>query len=140
MTRDEPPALASGRKAYSIYDLPDDVAAELLAALGETITGIEEPVMQSLEKEALERLIAIAQRNTGQSRRVADFLLAWWNPAECGGFDITTLWGLDTPIVEDATTVFGMIARVGVYPGALGYEADFRLIVEQWRPELVTPR
>ena len=38
---------------------------------------------------ALERLIDIAQRDTGQSRRVADFLLAWWNAGECGGFDLT---------------------------------------------------
>ena len=30
---------------------------------------------------ALERLIAIAHSDTGQSRRVADFLLAWWNAA-----------------------------------------------------------
>lgn len=36
------------------------------------------------EKSALERLITIAQRDTGQSRRVADFLLAWWNAGQCG--------------------------------------------------------
>ena len=28
---------------------------------------------------ALERLIGVAQSDTGQSRRAADFLLAWWN-------------------------------------------------------------
>jgi hypothetical protein len=31
---------------------------------------------------ALERLIDIAHRDTGQSRRVADFLLPWWNAGE----------------------------------------------------------
>ena len=35
--------------------------------------------------EALTRLIEIAQKDTGQSRRVADFLLAWHNAAENGG-------------------------------------------------------
>jgi hypothetical protein len=85
----------------------------------------------------LERLIKIAQSNTGHSRRVADFLLAWWNTNGCGAFDLTTLWGLDTPIIEDMTTVFGLIARVGCYPDALGYEDDFHQIVEQWRPELL---
>ncbi len=46
--------------------------------------------MKSDEKAAFHRLVAIAQRDTGQSRRVADFLLAWWNAGECGGFDLTT--------------------------------------------------
>ena len=30
-------------------------------------------------RAALERLIQIAQGDTGQSRIVANFLLAWWN-------------------------------------------------------------
>ena len=47
------------------------------------------------ERSALERLMAIAQRDTGQSARVANFLLAWWNAAECGGFDLTDAWSLD---------------------------------------------
>ena len=47
-------------------------------------------------KAALERLIRIAQRDTGQSRMVAEFLLSWWNAANCGGFDLNTLWGVDT--------------------------------------------
>lgn len=40
--------------------------------------------MTELERAALERLLGHAQRDTGQSRRVADFLLAWWNAANCG--------------------------------------------------------
>jgi hypothetical protein len=47
------------------------------------------------QRAALERLIRIANRDTGQSRRVASFLLAWWNAEECGGFDLTDLWGID---------------------------------------------
>ena len=34
---------------------------------------------------ALERLLRIALQNTGQARRVAEFLLAWHNAAENGG-------------------------------------------------------
>ena len=45
--------------------------------------------------EALTRLIEIAQKDTGQSRRVADFLLAWHNAAENGGWDVTDLWNVD---------------------------------------------
>lgn len=46
----------------------------------------------ALQKAALERLIRIAQGDTGQSRMTAEFLLSWWNAANCGGFDLTTMW------------------------------------------------
>ena len=36
--------------------------------------------------EALGRLCQIAKRDTGQSRRVANFLLAWHNAEENGGW------------------------------------------------------
>ena len=45
--------------------------------------------MDSTTRQALERLIAVALRDTGQSRRCADFLLAWHNAGENGGLDLT---------------------------------------------------
>ena len=63
------------------------------------------------ELAALESLLAHAQRDSGQSRVVADFLLAWWNSGSCGAFDLTSLWSLDTAIVADMTVVFGLIDR-----------------------------
>ncbi len=92
--------------------------------------------LEANEQAALEHLIEIAKRDTGQSRRVADFLLAWWNAGSCGSFDLTNLWGLDTAIVQDMTTVFGLVGRVGKYPDSLGYKADFEEIVRAWRPGL----
>ena len=47
--------------------------------------------MSPQEQAALERLIKIAQGDTGQTHRVADFLLAWWNAGDCGSFDLTNL-------------------------------------------------
>jgi hypothetical protein len=88
------------------------------------------------DEAALNRLIAVAQRDTGQSRRVADFLLAWWNAESCGGFDLTHLWAVDEEIAEDMVIVFAYIARVSHYPDALGYEAQFQSIVRGWRPAL----
>ncbi|ACD21579.1 DUF7673 family protein [Paraburkholderia phytofirmans] len=90
------------------------------------------------ERAALERLIGHAQRETGQARRVADFLLAWWNPSNCGGFDITTAWGLDEEIAADVVTVFGLAVRCNSYPDTLGYKNQFEHIVRAWRPELVS--
>lgn len=90
------------------------------------------------ELDALRRLIRIAKGDSGQCRRCADFLLAWWNAGQCGGFDMTILWGVDRAIADDMVTVFGMIARVGEYPPRLdpALEADFAEIVRMWRPEL----
>ena len=92
--------------------------------------------MTTDQKAALEHLIAIAQSDTGQARRVADFLLAWWNAGECGGFDLTNLWGVDASIAEDMVIVFGYVARANAYPDALGFNAEFQSIVRGWRPEL----
>ena len=45
--------------------------------------------MDTTQRQALERLIAIAKHDTGQCRRVADFLLSWWNSETCGGWAVT---------------------------------------------------
>jgi hypothetical protein len=85
-------------------------------------------------KAALDRLIGIAQRDTGQSRDVANFLLAWWNANECGSFDLTDLWGVDAVIAADMVAVFAILPTFQHYPDALGYGAQFEAIVRVWRP------
>ena len=85
---------------------------------------------------ALERLIKIAKADTGQSRRVADFLLAWWNSGSCGAFDLTNLWAVDAAIADDMVAVVRLIASASKYPDTLGYKDDFVAIVHAWRPEL----
>jgi hypothetical protein len=92
--------------------------------------------MKSDQEAALNCLVAIAQSDTGQSRRVADFLLAWWNAGECGGFDLTNLWGVDASIADDMVIVFGYVARTHSYPDVLGHNDQFQSIVRTWRPEL----
>ena len=83
------------------------------------------------ELEALRRLISIAEHDTGQSRRVANFLLAWWNADRDGGFDMRDLWHLDEAIVADIIKVFGMIGHVWAYPDSLGF--DLSHLVTLWR-------
>ena len=89
-----------------------------------------------MENDALERLIGIARDNTGQSGKVANFLLAWWNAGECGGFDLTDLWGVDASIAADMVAVFGLVAARHHYPDALGYGKQFEAVVRAWRPAL----
>ncbi|CAJ0802724.1 hypothetical protein LMG7141_04150 [Ralstonia condita] len=93
--------------------------------------------MTPAERAALERLIQYAQSDTGQSRRVADFLLAWWNAGQCGGFDLTNLWAVDDAIAEDMAIVFRLVTRANSYPDTLGYGPQFEAIVRAWRPELM---
>lgn len=88
-------------------------------------------------RTALERLIQIAQGDTGQSRIVANFLLAWWNAGECGGFDLTQVWGVDTSIAVDMLRVFALMAERRQYPDNMGYGRQFEAIVRVWRPALV---
>lgn len=94
--------------------------------------------MMPHEKQALENLLKITQGDTGQSRRVADFLLAWWNASKCGSYDITTAWGLDEDIMEDVCVVFRLASRANSYPDSIGYEKQFEAVVREWCPELIT--
>ena len=89
--------------------------------------------MQENEQLALDRLLEHADGHSGQSGYVADFLLAWWNAEECGGFDLTKLWSLDTAIAADVVTVTGLISRVHQYPDSLGYGPRFDQLIRAWR-------
>ena len=92
------------------------------------------------QRAALERLIRIAQGDSGQCRIAASFLLAWWNAEECGGFDLTDVWAVDAPIAADMVTVFAVLPRCCHYPDTLGYAEQFQAIVRAWRPTLGNDR
>jgi hypothetical protein len=84
-------------------------------------------------REALERLLRIARRDTGQARRVADFLLAWHNADENGGWDPVDMWSLDTVIADDILTVVRLIRESHVYPEALGFGQEMTAVWRLWR-------
>jgi len=97
----------------------------------------EHPAITPEEHAALDRLLTHAQGDSGQSRRVADFLLAWWNAGQCGSYDLTTAWGMDDAIVADVCVVFRLASRSRSYPDKLGYGPRFEAVVRAWRPELI---
>lgn len=84
---------------------------------------------------AFERLLKIAKSDTGQSRRVADFILAWWNAPDHGGFDIADLFAVDTAIARDMATIFAYLASRGGAEYPEDYSADIEFIMQEWRPE-----
>jgi len=122
-------------------EAPDEVKAEYQRrgdALEKEQRGRPNPALRKAGIAALERLIDIARRDTGQSQRVADFLLAWWNATSCGGFDLTDFWSVDAEIADDMLVVIGLIRESRAYPDTLGTPAHeaFRELVKLWRPQL----
>ncbi len=87
----------------------------------------------TLGLEALGRLVPIARTDTGQARRVANFLLAWHNAEENGGWDPVDLWTVDESIADDILTVIQWIREEHRYPEDLGFGDDLKLIWRLWR-------
>jgi chorismate mutase len=88
------------------------------------------------EIAAVERLIAIAFKDTGQCRHVANFLLAWANAMSFGGWDPVDMWCVDQEIIEDELLILRMVAKSQVYPNNLGMKHVFRALARKWRPNL----
>jgi len=109
----------------------DSAAKNAVKVRKMTVIDIDPPLA------ALNRLIRMAQDDTGQSRKVANFLLAWWNAMDCGGFDLTDLWGLDRQIADDILLVMRLIALRHSYPDVYGLREPFERLVADWRPHLI---
>lgn len=91
---------------------------------------------------AIARLIPVAMGDTGQSRRVADFLMAWWNGPELGHFQIADMFGLDFAVANDVTTVIGFLGqndRGAVYIDSLGFAEEMQDIIALWRSPAAPP-
>ncbi len=85
------------------------------------------------EFAAIERLLRLARNDTSQARCIADFLLAWWDPQRCGGFDFTTLWELDHQQVHDVLLVSAYLARARHGLQQLGFTTEMEAIQQFWR-------
>ena len=89
---------------------------------------------------AVARLLAIAKTDSGQARGVADFLLAWHNAEENGGWNPVDLWQLDTRIAQDILLVTAFIAVEHKYPDDLGFAPEIADVWKLWRgSRLVSP-
>jgi hypothetical protein len=83
---------------------------------------------------AIGRLVVVAKSHTGQSRRAADFLLAWWNGDDNGHFPILHLCNCDPEIAEDMLTIMAYLAQEATtYADAWGYQDDMIALWTLWR-------
>lgn len=92
--------------------------------------------MDDVTRDALERLLNIARSDTGQARRVANFILAWWNADSLGGFDIADLFAVDTRIAADMATVFTWLSRQNEATYPEEYRTAIEAVIAEWRPDI----
>ena len=97
-----------------------------------------EPIMDTETKVALTRLFDLAESDTGGGRVAANFLLAWWNAAELGGFDLTEIWLLDDLASRDVRLVLAFLAENNVYPDAFVGRDRVAALIGRWRPSAAT--
>lgn len=94
--------------------------------------------MEDRVRFAIEKLLNIAHQDTGQGRRVANFLLAWWNAEVHGGFDLTDLANVDREVSEDMATDFTWLAREEDVEYPYDYRSEIEQIIARWRPKAET--
>jgi hypothetical protein len=92
-----------------------------------------ETTLDPVTQNALLHLLSLAERDTGQSRKAANFLLAWWNAVENGGFDLTDLYGLNQESASACAVLFGWLAKHDDTPKKLGYGTRFEALALKWR-------
>lgn len=92
-------------------------------------------ISHSDAQAALDRLLSLALSDTGQARIAANFLLAWWNAQDWGGFDIADLFSVDRAIANDMACLFGFLGQRGsaIYADAFGRRAEMVELIRLWR-------
>ena len=94
------------------------------------------PKIREAGEAALHRLLPIAQRGTGQSGKVAGFLLGLYNGPRFP-YDMTNLRGVDQEIFEDCMAVL----RMDSMPAKEVHEyfpnggKIFEQLAAEWRPD-----
>ena len=86
---------------------------------------------------ALVRRVGLARSATGQSRRVANFLLARRNAGDRGGCDGTDLRMVDRAMADDILTAARLVSIRHEDPTADGYGPQVEQLVADGRPRLV---
>lgn len=120
--------------AVEVYmsKVSDETLEQVLDKIENGISS-EKVLLDDETRAALDRLISVALSGTGQSKYVADLLLAWWCASDNGGFDPMSFRRLDDSLVADCLRILVWIGRNNVYPDSVGYGDEFRMIWKVWR-------
>ncbi len=90
--------------------------------------------MEKAVRLAAEKLVNLAVQDTGQGRRAANFLLAWWNAEQHGGFDFTDLTNVDREIAEAMATIVVFLAQSSDYYYPTEYRHEIEQIITRRQP------
>ncbi|MFT4196995.1 MAG: hypothetical protein QM601_03640 [Pseudoxanthomonas sp.] len=99
------------------------------------MVGTEGIAIDQPPRAAFERLVDIARSDTGQSSKVAAFILAWWNADSHGGFDLADLFGVDPAIAADMAPIFTWLATRSDAEYPTAYRHEIEDFIQNWRPE-----
>jgi len=91
--------------------------------------------------DAFDILLPVAKRDTGQSVRTANFLLAWWDRSVNGHFDIVDIAAVDRKLGDAMATIILYLAQSGTaYADQWGRAQDIEELIDQWRPAYIPKR
>ena len=98
----------------------------------------QRPALEQAGTYALNRLVPIAVRQTGQGRAVGRFLLGLYNGEEFP-FDLCDLRGLDLPVFQDCIQVLLMdySPTLEVHERVPNGSQIWQHLIELWAPETV---
>lgn len=82
---------------------------------------------------ATKRLVELAKSDTGQSRIARNFVLAWWNFDEFGGFDPVSMSSLDEKFRADIATIITYLASLESPKYPTEFRADIAEIIKTWK-------
>lgn len=94
------------------------------------------PAIRKAGEEALHRLLPIAQDDTGQSGKVAGFLLGLYNGPRFP-YDMTNLRAVDQEVFEDCMAVLRMdsMPQKEVHEYFENGGKIFEKLAKEWRPD-----
>lgn len=84
---------------------------------------------------AARKLLRVASSDTGQSRKCADFLLAWHNAESNGGWDPFLVSAVDENLGDAMLDVIRMVQLWHVYPSSenVGLRPEIERVWRHWR-------
>lgn len=83
--------------------------------------------------DAFARLVRIASASGPDARRAADFLLAWHNAEDHGGWNPRDLWLLDKRTAQDILDVLKSIRKSSPFLEQPGLTREIALLTRIWR-------
>lgn len=88
--------------------------------------------LDELVSLSIRDLIAAAITGDCTGEPVAAFLMAWHDPENHGGFNLSDLWVMNEKSRKAAVVLFGWLSKNHIAPHELGLQIVFNAIAARW--------